>query len=109
MNLGYKVWLEREGVILGEGLYNILTLIRKTGSISRAAADLKMSYRTAWGKIKAAEQGWGVELVKTKVGGETGGGAELTLHAVRLIYQYDSFRGELDSVITDIYIKHFGI
>jgi len=109
MNLGYKVWLERDGVILGEGLYNILISIRKTGSISRAAADLKMSYRTAWGKIKEAEQGWGVVLVKTKVGGETGGGAELTPLAVRLIYQYDNFRGELDRVIRDIHCKHFCI
>ncbi|WP_066636653.1 winged helix-turn-helix domain-containing protein [Desulfolucanica intricata] len=108
MNFGYKVWLEREGVILGEGLYNLLIQIKKTGSISRAAAGLNMSYRSAWGKIKEAEKRWGVNLVKTWVGGETGGGAKLTGQAVQLINQYDKFRLEVDKAIKEVYHRHFG-
>jgi len=72
---GFKVWLEKGGAVFGEGLFNLLVGIEKTGSISGAACEMGMSYRSAWGKIRVCEKKWGIMLVSARVGGDTGGGS----------------------------------
>lgn len=95
----HKLWLEKNGAIFGDGLYNILVKVKDTGSISQAAREMSMSYRAAWGKIKVAERHWGVSLVVTQVGGEMGGGAKLTPSADELLKRYRKFQREVDSFI----------
>ncbi|MTI80272.1 MAG: LysR family transcriptional regulator [Firmicutes bacterium] len=107
-NVGYKVWLEWDGSVFGEGLFKLLQLIQQTGSISAAAREMSMSYRAAWGKIKKAEKRWDVTLVETQVGGEQGGGALLTPQALRLVKNYQDFKQQSDAAITKIFQDIFG-
>ena len=74
-----KVWLEKNGeVFFGEGRCKLLEIIERTGSLNSAAKEMKMSYRAAWGKIKATEKRAGIKLIQTRAGGRVGGGSILT-------------------------------
>ena len=109
MNYRFKIWLEKDDEqVLGDGLVYQLTLIRKYGSISRAAEDMQMSYRHAWGTIKKAEGRLGVSLLIKKVGGESGGGAQLTPEAENLLDKYEAFRREAGEAVEKSFVKHFG-
>ena len=108
-NLGYKVWLEKDDGIQGDGFFQILRLIDQSGSISGAATTMGMSYRAAWGKIKNVEQKWNMPLVITKVGGKDGGGASLTPDAVRLLENYNRFKNQVDKEINVIFEQVFKV
>ena len=57
INLKLNLWLERdEEIYIGMGIIMILIRIKKLGSLRKAAIDLHMSYRAAWGKLKTAEK-----------------------------------------------------
>ena len=62
---------------LGPGKVRLLELIAETGSIRKAAAGMKMSYRKAWLLLQALEETFGAPLVDTATGGKDGGGARL--------------------------------
>jgi len=104
---GYKVWVERGGTHFGDGLYYLLVNIKQYGSISRAAREMSMSYRAAWGKIKAAERDCGFQLVTTQVGGDAGGGAKLTGKGMQLLDSYGRFRQEINQTVERVFRESF--
>ncbi len=69
----------------GKGKINLLTLIDQLGSILKAAKEMGMSYRHAWGKIKRMEKDIGAPLVLSRRGGRDGGKTVLTPLANGLI------------------------
>jgi molybdate transport system regulatory protein len=84
-----KVWLEDKGrPVLGPGRVELLQCIGEEGSISQAARILKLTYRKAWGQIKAMEQQLGLPLVQKQTGGAGGGGARLTPEAREILFDY---------------------
>jgi len=50
-------------IVMGEGRMAILDRIEETGSINQAAKSLKMSYKTAWSKIKSTESHLKIKIV----------------------------------------------
>jgi molybdate transport system regulatory protein len=103
----YKIWLEKDGAIFGDGLGDLLSSIANLGSIARAARELGMSYRAAWGKIRVAEKIWGIPLVVTRVGGEAGGWAKLTPEADELLKTYCRLQQEVDEFVQNLTGKFF--
>ncbi|MDD3653900.1 MAG: LysR family transcriptional regulator [Desulfotomaculaceae bacterium] len=103
----YKLWLEKDGTVLGDGLIKLLSRVAWFGSISQAARDMGMSYRNAWGKIKLAEKRCGVNLVLTQVGGEMGGGAKLTPEAVELVARFYKLQKEVDESVQNSFNEIF--
>lgn len=101
-NTEYKIWLEKNGAIFGDGLYDLLSKISGLGSISRASRELGMSYRAAWGKIRVAEKKWGIPLVFTRVGGASGGWAKLTPEADELLKTYCRLQQEVDEFVQNL-------
>lgn len=72
------LWLERGGeTLFGLGRVHLLERIAAKGSIRAAAADLGMSYRAAWGKLRASEEVLGVLLVE-RAGAGSKSGCRLT-------------------------------
>ena len=57
MKISFKVWLEEEDhrVRFGEGRSQLLQAIADHGSLAQAAKKMNMSYRAAWGRLKASE------------------------------------------------------
>ncbi|SKA80523.1 molybdate transport system regulatory protein [Paucidesulfovibrio gracilis DSM 16080] len=64
--LKMRMWLELkdEGALFGPGTMYMLQLIDELGSLNKAAAELGMSYRRAWGRLQEAETRIGRELVE---------------------------------------------
>ena len=79
MEIKSKLWIEVEGEsVFGRGRRFLLQAIDKYGSINQAAKEINISYRKAWGYIKAMEERLGIKLVDRQAGGKNGGGATLT-------------------------------
>ncbi|CAO0820501.1 molybdate transport system regulatory protein [Desulfarculales bacterium] len=65
LRIQYKLWLEQDGrVLFGQGRQELLAAVVETGSLAGAAQKMSMSYRAAWGRIKASEERLGFPLVE---------------------------------------------
>jgi molybdate transport repressor ModE-like protein len=96
----WKIWLEDQGTyVFGPGAYSILKSIRDTGTITKGAQSLGMSYRYAWGVIRKIERQLGVKLIMTHKGGIVGGGgATITDAGLKLIELYQSIVDAFEEV-----------
>ena len=100
----FRVSLELEGEkrISCNDLFDLMENISKFGSISRAAAEMGISYRYAWGIVGIAEKALDIHLVHRQVGGFEGGGTSLSTEGRELLEQYKSFKQEVD-----LQLEHF--
>ena len=86
-----RIWIEnKEHVLLGEGRVSLLKAIGDTGSLSKAAKSLNMSYKKAWNLLDSVNKAAAKPVVLTSVGGKNGGGAELTEYGKSLINAFDT-------------------
>ena len=101
MRVRTKIWLETDDgrPVLGDGRLEILDAISRTGSLSAAARELGMSYRSLWGKVRNAEERLGVPLVRGVAGGEQHGGSSLTEEAIELIAAFTAFRAKAEAAV----------
>lgn len=84
--LKIRLWFESDrGPLLGPGRLALLEGVRRLGSLNKAAAELGMSYRRAWGRIKDAERRLGEPLL-VDAGGASG--FRLTSLADQLVNGY---------------------
>lgn len=103
-----KIWLEIDDeVFFGGGRTALFEAIDKYGSIRQAATHLGMSYRAAWGKIKATEERLGIQLLEKHVGGKQNG-ANLTPDAKELLSNYREFKKVSTTEIDKLFLKYFG-
>lgn len=80
------IWIEGvEGAFLGLGRIILLERIGSLGSIRRAAASIRMSYRRAWELVESMNAQAASPLVVAVVGGRGGGGATLTEAGVEAV------------------------
>ena len=108
MKLNYKIWLEKEGEkVFGDGPLDILHRIERAGSLRQAAEEIKMSYSQAWNLIKDLEKRLGFKLLKRKVGGESGGGSQLTEQARDLMMKFEIFRDKAQESLNLLYKEIF--
>jgi molybdate transport system regulatory protein len=75
-------------VAIGPGRADLLGAITRTGSISAAAREMKMSYRRAWLLVEAMNSAFRRPLVETLTGGEGGGGARVTKLGEEVLRRY---------------------
>lgn len=99
MHFAYKIWIEVGGkAVFGIGIYQLLILVRQTGSLKRAAEKLKMSYRAAWGKIRDYEARLGIRLLEQGRHGRVG--AHLTDEGDAMVDQFHKVLNEMDVLIS---------
>ncbi|ADG83080.1 winged helix-turn-helix domain-containing protein [Thermincola potens] len=102
-----KIWIEAQGeVVFGGGRAALFQAIEETGSIRQAANKLGMSYRAAWGKIKATEERLGMALLEKHAGGHQSG-ATLTPEAKELLKIYREFKNDSDALVDELFARHF--
>jgi len=75
-------------VAIGPGRADLLGAIARTGSISAAAREMKMSYRRAWLLVEAMNSAFRRPLVETLTGGDGGGGARVTKLGKEVLRRY---------------------
>lgn len=95
--LHYRVLLELGEDLPADRLCSLLQAVDHLGSIRRAAAELSLSYRYAWGLVKQAEGRLGAPLLVKRVGGAEGGGATLTETARDLVERHRQFRLQVEA------------
>jgi len=99
MKIRHKIWLERnDKTIFGRGREELLRSIAELHSLYAAAKKLKMSYRAAWGRLKASEARLGVKLTCSHGQGK---GMHLTLEAKELLDKFDRLEHDVESFLDD--------
>ncbi|MFL1011460.1 winged helix-turn-helix domain-containing protein [Flavisericum labens] len=85
-----RIWIEANGhVLLGEGRVQLLKAIEETGSLSKAAKSLNLSYKKAWQLLDSVNKSAKEPVTINSIGGKGGGGAELTEYGQSLITAFD--------------------
>jgi len=108
MKIKSKIWLEkRNGLVFGEGKSELLKAIDGTGSISKAAKKMGISFRHGWGYITAIEKRIGFKLIERKKGGRYGGGSSLTPKGRALIKKFDKLKTKVDRFTDDEFKEVF--
>ena len=73
---------------MGHGKAALLEAIRRTGSISAAAREMRMSYTRAWDLVDELNSEFREPLVDKAAGGAGGGGARLTALGETVLARY---------------------
>lgn len=103
-----KLWLEHDGkLVMSDYRVRILEIIADTGSLAKAASEMKLSYRRAWGKVKEMEENLGYPLVHSEVGGAGGGHTTLTLEGERFVTAYRRFRDRVTAAVEAAFREEF--
>jgi molybdate transport system regulatory protein len=83
----FRVDLSRNCSI-GIGKIELLEAIARTGSISKAAREIGMSYRRAWLLVEDMRVNLDEAVVESNTGGVRGGGASVTAFGKQMIASY---------------------
>src|SRR4249919_3051768 len=84
---------------MGPGKAELIERIARSGSISAAARDMRMSYRRAWQLVEALNAAYREPVVLTAVGGQRGGGATVTAFGRRLAAQFRAMEDKASAAI----------
>ncbi len=94
-----KNWLEKDGkVIIGEGRATLLKFILEFESLTKAAEEMGMSYRHAWGIVQEINEVLGKEIIHSERGGVDGGKTQLTDEGKRLLEDFDKMNGTVQTL-----------
>jgi len=96
MNVSLRLWIGgTKGIFFGPGRAELLDAIECHGSLRKAACQLNMSYRGAWGKIKRTEDALGFKLVEK--GASNKEGYRLTEEGRQLKEKYEHWVREVQN------------
>jgi molybdate transport system regulatory protein len=97
MEIKHKVWIEKNGkVVFGKGRDDILKAIDEQRSLNAAAKKLEMSYRAAWGRLKASEERMGMKLVDIGVHDKS---MRLTPQARSIIDRFEKLEKDVEKLL----------
>jgi molybdate transport system regulatory protein len=97
LEIKYKIWLEKDGkVVFGHGREELFQAIDECRSLNAAAKKLNMSYRAAWGRVRASEERLGVKLVETD---DARKGMTLTPTAKALLGKFRQLEKDADAYL----------
>jgi molybdate transport system regulatory protein len=99
MEIKHKMWLEKNGrVIFGPGRFELLEAVEECQSLSAAAKRLKMSYRAAWGRLRASEDRLGMSLVELT---DNRQGMRLTEEAKKMKDAFVELEKKIDALLEE--------
>ena len=95
-----RCWIDIDGVKhFGPGPAELLELIHESGSISKAAKKMNMSYKKAWDMIENMNARGQKPYVIARKGGKAGGGAELTSTGKKVVESYKKLIRQLNDIV----------
>jgi molybdate transport system regulatory protein len=74
---------------MGEGRLRLLRAIEQTGSLSKAAKEVQISYKKAWHLVDSVNKSAKKPVTQKSVGGKGGGGTILTDYGKSLVDTFD--------------------
>lgn len=106
INLHYSIWMTTESGenVISDERMQLLICIKDLGSLRAAAQQSDISYRKAWGDLKATEKHLGFALIDKHRGGKDGGSTILTEEGIRLIEAYQDFKRDFQEAVNKVII-----
>jgi len=86
-------------IALGPGKVDLLEAIDRSGSISKAARELGLSYRRAWNLVDTMNKSFKSSLVEGSAGGKKGGGAHLTPLGKKIAKTYRTMESKVEAAM----------
>ncbi len=86
---------------MGPGKADLLEAIQQKGSISAAGRALGMSYKRAWDLVNVMNKSFKQALIATSVGGDKGGGAQVTEFGLQILDQYRAIEAKTNLAVKD--------
>ena len=83
---------------LGPGKIRLLEAIRESGSLSKAARELGMSYRRAWLLVESLKQSFREPVTVASTGGKDGGGMLITEFGAALVKSYRQLEQDFETL-----------
>ena len=101
-----RIWISSNSVMfLGRGRVDLLQEIDRLGSIAKAAEAMEMSYKKAWKLIKSMNEASPSPLLEKKIGGNGGGGSELTEEGKRVIELFNQLEKDQQDLLNERFKK----
>lgn len=101
-------FIDDDGIkFFGEGPWQLLCRIEKTGSLRAAAIEMNMAYSKASKLIKQAESALGFPLTTRSTGGKDGGGSIVTASGKQWMAQYEAYRNACVKANQELYRTFF--
>ena len=91
--------LSGDQIALGPGKVALLEEIERSGSISKAARKLGLSYRRAWTLVNTMNKSFKSCLVTGSAGGRKGGGASLTPLGLKMAKTYRAMETKAEKAL----------
>jgi len=97
-----RLWIEGPADrFLGIGRLELLERIQATGSISKAAKEMGMSYKKAWDLVSSMNAQARRPLVGAHAGGAHGGGATLTEAGAAAVAEFRAMQARFARFLAD--------
>jgi molybdate transport system regulatory protein len=87
------------GAFLGDARIRLLEAVDRLGSISKAARQVPMSYKTAWDALDDLDNLADHPVIARSAGGVGGGGTKLTDYGRQLVAMFRAVEGQYQSAI----------
>ncbi len=87
-----------EHASLGPGKIRLLETIRDSGSLSKAARALGMSYRRAWLLVESLKNTFREPVTVASTGGKDGGGMQITEFGDALVKSYRRLERDFETL-----------
>ncbi|MBO0341158.1 MAG: winged helix-turn-helix domain-containing protein [Allomuricauda sp.] len=95
-----RCWVDIDGKkFFGPGRAQLLLMIEKNGSLSKAAKEMGMSYRKAWAMVEDMNQRGQKPYVELHKGGTKGGGAELTETGKKVLITFQKMNDDINETL----------
>jgi molybdate transport system regulatory protein len=95
-----RCWVDIGGVKhFGPGPAELLELIDESGSISKAAKTMGMSYKKAWDMIEKMNARGQSPYVIARKGGKEGGGTALTPTGKKIVESFRKLNNKIQAIV----------
>lgn len=102
-NVDGNFWINKDDkAFIGKGRVELLKNIQIYGSISKAAKQMKMSYKAAWDSIDIMNKLSREPLVTKVTGGVGGGGTVITTYAKEIINAFEELKNLQENYLKNL-------
>lgn len=108
LKLTIRLYTDDHTRCFGPGIATLLHRVEEHHSLRAAANSMGMAYSKAWRIIRTAEEVFGCKMLHSTVGGQHGGGAVLTVEALRLLAAYDAYCADVQQYCSQRFDRAFG-
>ena len=102
-----KIQIYNETPSFGKGIFTLLKLVDKYGSLSKAYGEMGMAASKAWKIIKNAESDLDCKLIESTRGGKEKGTSVLTKEGKEICKKYEDMMAEINTAVDNAFAKYF--